>query len=611
VKKSAKADKERFIVEICETIEGSRKHNKSRDVYEGVRRITGKIAQKVSTVKDKDGKNITDAGKVKTRWKEYFERLYNDPNPVDETSLNQLTDNCDLEPTPSILIEEVSRAIARLKPRKAPGIDNISAEEIRAATVGRGLETAYLLCQRIWDEETFPDEWKQAVIIPIHKKKDKLDCNNYRGISLLCHYSKIFTSILMERIRKKTEEILSEEQAGFRASRSTIDQIFTLRQLSEKYTDFSKDLFVCYVDFRKAFDSIWRKGLWTVLRSMGYPEKIVRLLENLYKGTFSTVRVGADVSDWFETIVGVLQGCMLSPLLFNIFLEIIMARALNDVNAGAVLNGNVISNLQFADDIAAMAESQDELQELVNNIVTESKKMGMAVNIEKTEVQHIGSMRKEVKIKIGDSKLNQVEDFIYLGGTISEDATTDQDVKRRIGLACGVMQSLCSIWKAKNISLETKVKVYETLVLSVLLYNSETWALKETAKQKLRVFEMNCLRRIKGVTRRNRIRNADIRMELNISMDVVQRIQRRRLRYFGHITRMKADRLPNIALFGRVHGSRKRGRPKKRWKDNLKEDLEEMGQTIVEACRLAASDRDEWRNSVLRLSERGSPSPRH
>ena len=85
-----------------------------------------------------------------------------------------------------------------------------------------------------------------------------------------------------------------------------------------------------------------------------------------------------------------------------------MARALKDVNAGAVMNGNVISNLQFADDIAALAESQDELQGLVNNIVTESKKMGMAVNIEKTEVQHIGSMRKEVKINICDSELKQV-----------------------------------------------------------------------------------------------------------------------------------------------------------------------------------------------------------
>ena len=191
---------------------------------------------------------------------------------------------------------KVSRAIERLKTRKAPGIDNVTAEEIKAATEGKGLHIIYQLCQRIWNEEVFPTEWKKAVIVPVYKKKDKLDCNNYRGISLLCHSSKIVTAIIMERIRKRTEEILSEEQAGFRPSRSTIDQIFTLRQLAEKYTDFSKDLFVCYVDFKKAFDSVWRIGLWKVMRRLGYPEKVVRLLESLYRGTFSAVKVGADVS---------------------------------------------------------------------------------------------------------------------------------------------------------------------------------------------------------------------------------------------------------------------------------------------------------------------------
>jgi len=611
VKKSTKADKEQFIMGICESIERSRKQNKSRDVYEGIRKITGKRTQKMSVVKDIDGKIITEIGKVKNRWKEYFEGLYNDSNPVDISTLKQLSDCSDMETTPEIMIEEVQRAITRLKNRKAPGIDNITAEEIRVATEGRGLEILHQLCQRIWDEETVPEEWKKAVIVPIYKKKDKLDCNNYRGVSLQCHCSKIFTSIILERIRKKTEEVLSEEQAGFRASRSTIDQIFTLRQLSEKYTDFSKDLYVCYIDFRKAFDSIWREGLWRVMRNMGYPEKIVRILESLYRGTFSAVRIGADITEWFETIVGVLQGCMLSPLLFNIFLEIIMAMAMKDVDAGAVISGYVISNLRFADDIAALAETEEELQHMVNNIVTESKRMGMMVNIEKTEIQHIGYQKKETKIKIEDKDLKQVEDFVYLGGNISEDASTDNDVKRRTGLACGVMQSLGPIWKTNAISMETKVKVYETLVLSVLLYNSETWALKENVKKKLKVFEMNCLRKIKGVTRRDRLRNVDVRRDLNMKVDIVQRIQTRRLRYFGHVTRMKGDRLPTIALSGQVHGARKRGRPKKRWEDNLKEDFEEMGQTMVEAFRLAASDRDVWRKSVLRLSERGSPSPGH
>mgnify|MGYP003519696127 CR=1 FL=1 len=162
----------------------------------------------------------------------------------------------DMEMVPEIMMDEISKAVNKLKDRKAPGVDNITAEEVKAAMNDDGLRIMYQLCNRIWTDEVFPDEWKKAIIVPLHKKKDKLDCNNYRGISLLCHSSKIFTSILLDRITTKTDEILSEEQAGFRASRSTIDQIFTLRQMSEKYSDFSRDLFACYVDFRKAFDSI-------------------------------------------------------------------------------------------------------------------------------------------------------------------------------------------------------------------------------------------------------------------------------------------------------------------------------------------------------------------
>ena len=89
------------------------------------------------------------------------------------------------------------------------------------------------------------------MIIPIHKKKDKMDCNNYRGVSLLCHCSKVFSSVILQRIKMGTEEILSETQAGFRVGRGTVDQIFTLRQLAEKYEEYGKNPYVCYADFRQ------------------------------------------------------------------------------------------------------------------------------------------------------------------------------------------------------------------------------------------------------------------------------------------------------------------------------------------------------------------------
>jgi len=247
------------------------------------------------------------------------------------------------------------------------------------------------------------------------------------------------------------------------------------------------------------------------------------------------------------------------------------------------MNGRIINNLRFAGDIAVLAEKKVDLQGKISRIANESTRMDMKINTGNTEVQHIGVPKINAAITIDQDELKQVEEFVYLGGNMSEDATTTQDLKRRVGLACGAMQSLNPIWKAKDIRISTKIRVYDALVLSILMYNSETWTLREADKNRLRVFEMNCLRKIKGVTRRDRIRNADIRSEMGMEVDVVQKIQKKRLRYYGHVVRMKPERLPNIALFGHVHGQRKRGRPRKRWLNNLEEDAEEMGLNMVES----------------------------
>ena len=141
--------------------------------------------------------------------------------------------------------------------------------------------------------------WKQVIVVLLFKKKDKLCCDNYRGVSLLFHCGKVMTSVILQRIRQRTDDILSEAQAGFRAGRSTIDQLFTLRRLAETYSEFSRYLHVYYVDFQKAFDSVWRIWLWRVMRFLGFEDKIVRILEALYQDTMSAVRVDSELSEWF------------------------------------------------------------------------------------------------------------------------------------------------------------------------------------------------------------------------------------------------------------------------------------------------------------------------
>jgi len=143
--------------------------------------------------------------------------------------------------------------------------------------------------------------------------------------------------------------------------------------------------------------------------------------------------------------------------------------------------------------------------------------------------------------------------------------------------------------------------------ISVLLYNAETWTTTADIQRRLRTFEMSCLRRILGVTRLACMRNTDVMDRLNVKQDIVQRLQTRRLRFFGHVVRMPPERLPYIALHGRADGQRPRGRPRKRWLDGVQEDCRDRGMSLIEAFRFA-EDRTTWR-SILGLSERVHTSP--
>ena len=203
-----------------------------------------------------------------------------------------------------------------------------------------------------------------------------------------------------------------------------------------------------------------------------------------------------------------------------------------------------------------------------------------------------------------------MDQFTYLGGVISSDGSCERDIGRRIGLATGVVSSLSSIWASKELSQQTKIRVYQTLVLSILTYNSETWTLKVTDMHRLRVFEMAVLRRICGVGLRDRWRNEDIKGRLGISEDIVRIIQRKRLTYFGHVVRMENDRIPKLMIDGRLHGTRPQGRPRKKWIDGIMEDCNEMDISLIQAIR-SAEDRNLWRSMVTGLSRCSLESQRH
>ena len=173
---------------------------------------------------------------------------------------------------------EVDLAIDKLKSHKSPGIDQIPTELIKA-----GGRTIFLEIHKyitsIWKKEKLPEEWKESIIVPIHKKVDKTDCNNYRGISLLPTTRKILSHILLSRIIPYAKEISRDHQCGFRRNRSTIDHIFCIRQILEKKWEYNEEVHQLFIDFKKASDSVRREVLYKILIEFGIPRKLVRLIK--------------------------------------------------------------------------------------------------------------------------------------------------------------------------------------------------------------------------------------------------------------------------------------------------------------------------------------------
>ena len=195
------------------------------------------------------------------------------------------------------------------------------------------------ICNRIWRTGEWPTPWTQSLIITLPKKGNLQLCQNYRTISLISHSSNVMLKV-------QVEEIIAEEQARFRAGRSTTEQIFNLRILCEKYLQHQQNLYHVFIDFKKAFHRVWHAALWATMRKYNIRANLVRTIEQLYDKAISAVQMNGSIGEWFRTTVEVRQGCLLSHTLFNIFLERIMSDALEEHDGKVSIGGRNI--IQFA-----------------------------------------------------------------------------------------------------------------------------------------------------------------------------------------------------------------------------------------------------------------------
>ena len=176
----------------------------------------------------------------------------------------------------------------------------------------------YLVCQQIWKTQQWPQDWKRSVFIPIPKKVNAKECSNYRTIAVISHASKVMLNIFQDRLQQYMNHELPVVQAGFRKGR---DQIPNICWIIEKAREFQKNIYFCFIDYAKAFDCVDHNKLWKILKEMGIPDYLTCFLRNLYADQEATVRTGHGTTDWFQLGKGVLQGCISSLCLFNLYAE--------------------------------------------------------------------------------------------------------------------------------------------------------------------------------------------------------------------------------------------------------------------------------------------------
>ena len=274
VQKNLRKDERTDLDTLCNGPEENIKKGNRRPVFQTVRKLTKPLQPRtVAAIKDNSGNKLVEPEKVSCRWEEYCEELY---ESEEEDIHIQL-----LEREPCPLKEEIRRAMLKIANRKASDPDDIVVELLKCGGE-MTLNKLHEICSEVWETGIWPDEWTESVFIPLPKKGDLLQCINYRTIALVSHASKILLRVILERIQSKLETEIAQEQAGFRPRRGTRDQITNLRIILEKAKERNQPLYLCFIDFTKAFDMVQHDQLWLVMLEMGFPPHLVQLLRNLY-----------------------------------------------------------------------------------------------------------------------------------------------------------------------------------------------------------------------------------------------------------------------------------------------------------------------------------------
>ena len=368
-----------------------------------------------------------------------------------------------------------------MKLGKSVGFDNIPAEVLRNDFC---IDMLYTIIKFSFQRGVVPGDWLRGIISPIPKgNNDQRDPLSFRPITLISIPCKIYANILNKRLTSWIEinNVLCDEQNGFRRQRSCQDHIYALYNILNCRKLEKKDTFACFVDAKKAFDTVNRDCLWYKLLKIGIHGHILSAIKSLYMSVSCTVRINDNFTEWFNVNQGVKQGCVLSPTLFSIYIND-LATDIKNLNCGLTIDNINISIFLYADDIVLISENANGLQSMLNVLNDWCCKWRITVNENKTKVLHFRNRninRSNVIFKCGEKVIDYESDYKYLGFWFNDHLDMKKCVKEIAKSASRALSALyMKFLNTGGMSFDVYKKLFESVVEPVMFYCAGIWGYK-------------------------------------------------------------------------------------------------------------------------------------
>ena len=419
------------------------------------------------------------------KWHNFYKDLLNNSSSSNNLDKQSVEENKNVDPIfepvldGRIKISELREALSELKTRKSPGPDAILAEYLKI--FGEMYEDILLKIVRImFSRHIYPTEWDTNYLKPIHKKDDTDDPDNYRGIALGSTFAKLYSLILLKRLTGfiETYKLISPNQIGFMKGSRTSDHIFLLQTLIEKVVKKHRGkMYVAFIDFKKAYDTVDRQILFKRLNNLGISGIFYKNIVAMYEKTKYAIKVQNGYIDPINSNLGLRQGCPLSPMLFNLYIEDVKY-IFGQLDDAIPLYQDSINHFLYADDLVLVSKSAKGLQNCLNKLADYADSKHLTINVTKSKTMVFNSSGKFIKeqFHIHNKTLEPVRSFSYLGFEVKPSGTVKHATNTLYDKANKALRPLlCAIARFK-LPTKTSIKLFHILISPIALYNVENWA---------------------------------------------------------------------------------------------------------------------------------------